>query len=288
MSVGTYIGALKQNFGQYVVRPLNAFGLGGFIFDVEGDTTITLGAEITDHYVEDNTAIQDHIAIRPQVVTLRSYVGEVVHYADDSRPTTLQRVTRKLTTINGYLPPITKAAKQLKDLIKVQDSVITTGDIGAANRSISALYDDARRYSLNTDALSLANATDIWSLAKNLNPPIDKKSQAYMYFKSLMEQKILVSLQTPFEFVNNMAIESITAYESEDSKFIADFSITLKKIRQASTQNAPFDPNKYQSRTGIQRSGEVNSGKTQGTKVDESILSTLTPDALRDIIKGGF
>ena len=60
---------LIDSLKQYVVTPLNAFGVGGFVFDSEGDTTVNLSADITDHYLEDNTSVQDHIAIKPKRVT---------------------------------------------------------------------------------------------------------------------------------------------------------------------------------------------------------------------------
>ncbi len=37
----------------YVVSPLNAFGIGGFVFNVQGDGVAQLSTDITDHYTED-------------------------------------------------------------------------------------------------------------------------------------------------------------------------------------------------------------------------------------------
>jgi len=78
----TPFNSVKDAFGKYVVAPITQFGLGGFVFDVEGATNIDLTADITDHYTEDNVAVQDHIALRPKRIRLDTYVGEVV-YRDD-------------------------------------------------------------------------------------------------------------------------------------------------------------------------------------------------------------
>ena len=58
----------------YVLVP----NIGYFIFDIDGTTTHTLESDITDHYTENNTAIQDHWALKPEKITLKNYQGELV------------------------------------------------------------------------------------------------------------------------------------------------------------------------------------------------------------------
>lgn len=244
------LDAFKDSFGQYVVTPISAFGIGGFVFDVEGDTTHSLGAEITDHYTEANYAVQDHIAIKPKKITLKNYVGELVYRPNGDGNTTLQKVARKLTVLGSYLPALSNGGKQVQSLLtETQDSI-----------------------SFNT---ALNSAVNVYSIFKNLNPPIPRQQQAYQYFKALMEQKVLVSVQTPFEYASNMAIESIVATQPEGSKFISDFAITLKEIRLAKTKTkdfsytVPLDPT-----NAAQTADQVNAGKTQGvSKPVDSILS---------------
>ena len=60
-----------------------------------------------------------------------------------------------------------------------------------------------------------------------------------MYFKVFWEKKILFSVQTPFEFLQNMAIESIIARQDETTRYISDFTITLKQMRFATLGTAP-------------------------------------------------
>jgi hypothetical protein len=233
------LDVLAQGVNKYIVTPLNAFGLGGFVFDIEGETTANLSAEITDHYLEDNSAIQDHIAIRPKKVTLKSYVGELVYREDDSTDTFFQKVVQKLTTLVAYRPSIARAAQQAIDVFK-------EGKISD--------------FSLDNITLETVNkTTDYWAFVKNLGPNQSRQQRAYLYFKALMEGKFLVSVQTPFEFMNNMAIESIVAIQSEDSRFISDFSITLKEIRTVSILNVAADATRYVTREGTAE--EINQGR---------------------------
>ena len=269
--------ALTSALNRYVVRPSNAFGLGGFVFDVEGDATVNLKAEITDHFLEDNSAIQDHIAIKPKKVTLKSYVGELVYEPDGNETTFVEKTVRKLTVLNGYLPVLTSAAESLKDF-NAKDLSSATDIIG------------------NVTSQTINKATDYYALAKNLLNADSRQQEAYQYFKALMEQKILISLQTPFEYVNNMAIESVTAFQGEGSKFISDFTITLKEIRVVEILNSPTGSSTYQveqgddddlqgrakeQNDGIENIGSV-SGRTTDYSVEPFLPSVGLPDDLID------
>lgn len=214
------LSLFSDGLKQYVVAPVNAFGLGGFVFDVEGDSTLNLSTEITDHYLEDNSSVQDHISIRPKRVILRRYVGELVYEPEQGLASTVQSMVQKLTALSSFLPTLSKGAEQIFSL-KSQDI------------TFNKLRD-------SVSSLTVNQLTDYWAFGKNLlGGQSSRQQQAYMYLKSLMEQRILVSLQTPFEFVNNMAIESITAVQPEGSKYISDFTIVLKQIRFAQLITAP-------------------------------------------------
>jgi Dit-like phage tail protein len=209
------LDSIIADLQSYIVAPLNAFGLGGFVFDAEGESTAYLAAEITDHYTEDNRALQDHIAIKPKRVTLKGYVGEVVYNAPGSGNGILQTAVQKLTEISSYLPSVSAYATQAQELI--QNPVSST--------------------------LTLSDASNIYGIVKNLiNSTGDQARQqnAYMYFKALMSQGILMGVQTPWEFMSNMAIESVTAIQPEVSKYMTDFAVTLKQIRIAKTLTGAY------------------------------------------------
>jgi len=233
------LNSLISSFTQYIVRPVNAFGLGGFVFDVEGDTTVSITTEITDNYTEDNSTIQDHIAVKPKRVTLSNYVGELSYRTNDSGNTLIQKAVQKLTVLSNYLPKLTAGAAQAKSIFEGKSTF------------------------KDFTSTSISSVADLWSTVKNLTPPTEKQQAAYMYFKSLAEQKIILSVQTPFEYMANMAIESITAVQSADSRYISEFTITLKEIRYAKTKTISFDSSKYRSKSaGL--AGTTPVGTTSG------------------------
>jgi len=243
---------IQENFGKYIVTPVNAFGLGGFTFDIEGDSTIRSDSEITDHYLEDNDVAQDHIAIKPQRVTLRSYVGELVYRVDPATNTNVQKVAQKLTTLGAYLPELSKAAQQVQSTLTLAAAAFTPAGLG-------------KLISTTLTSPNLNNIVDLWALTKNVNPGASKQQQAFLYFEALQQQRVLVSLQTPFKFVTNMAIESIVANQDETTRTMCDFSITLKKIRTVDVQTVSFDPSKYQNRSQQQNQTTSQLGNNQGS-----------------------
>src|ERR1700729_4349756 len=71
------------------------------LFHYEGEQVVSLQSDITDHYIEDNTALQDQIALKPEEVTTHGFIGEL----NDVAPPILaavQAIADKLTVIDAY------------------------------------------------------------------------------------------------------------------------------------------------------------------------------------------
>jgi hypothetical protein len=244
--------------------------LGGFVFDVAGESTANLSADITDHYTEDNEALQDHIAIRPKKITLKGYVGEVVYNGGGSSNTALQQAVQKLTELSSFLPTLSAAASQ------IQQSASTPTDSNIA----------------------LSDAANIYGLVQNLLGATGNQARqqnAYTYFKALMNQKVLMGVQTPWEFMTNMAIETITAIQPEGSIYITDFAVTLKEIRIAQVASTAYTANpsgglgssstnpagtpgaaslgQFQGVAAAQASPQVPIGNVPGASLPSSLLS---------------
>lgn len=217
-SVSGGIDSLQSALTQYVVSPLNAFGIGGFVFDVEGQSTANLTAEVTDHYAENNSFLQDNIAVRPKQYILRGYVGELVDRVNTDGTSTIATLTQKLTEVNAMLPQLSAGVQQAQGLF-------AGGGFSSFGSAIDTL----------TAADSLGGISSLYGAVKNLLPAT-KQQAAFQFFKSLWMSKILVSLQTPFEFISSMAVINVIAIQQEPSNSIMDFAITLKEIRYAQTK----------------------------------------------------
>lgn len=66
-----------------IVRPNNPpAGIAGFLFDYDAESFMELISEITDNAVEDNTSLQDNIALLPERFTTRGMIAELTDAAE--------------------------------------------------------------------------------------------------------------------------------------------------------------------------------------------------------------
>lgn len=247
------IAKIQDSLNKYVIAPAAIFGLAGFAFDVEAESTTRLHAEVTDHYVEDNTVINDHMAIRPSEITFKSYVGELVYLEESKAENFIQDAIQKLTILSPLLPEISDSAKIIQNKYRNMN-VMSLGEITGD---------------------TLNQFRDIYALVKNLNPANEKQRQAYLYFKALMEAKTIMSYQSPFEFMTDMVITDVLAVQSADSKYIADFSITMKKIRFAKIETTDYKPEDNQGRGASTRAPVQNRGNVQGSIISDPLLDSI-------------
>lgn len=249
------IPALVDNVtSQFIVVPTGSpttIGVSGFIFDIIGNEEMMLDSEITDHYTEDNTSVQDQIALRPEQFTLGGYVGELVY--DLPNPfTDILTALSVLASVPGISP-----------VFQIQDS---------QNYSQLSLVTNSVASIINT-------AQNIYSLFSGYSTTATKQQNAFQYFYNLWLSRTLCEVETPWGILQNMAILSVRAKQDEITKLVSDFSVTFKAMRFASTSTTTSTGANLSSTAG--RSTQVlqgtdnatNSGSTTGTVIDNSVLS---------------
>ncbi len=242
---GKYIDCLAN---RYVVNPKNARGIGGFVFDYEGETAVRRQAEITDHWLEDNTAVQDHVAQKPVRITMRGFVGELVLRRDDfiTEVATLQN---KLTTVNAYLGSYTPGAVQTLSAALTQ----TQRTVAQINRSI-------------------ARAKNVVGLFSGAAPAQTAQQKAYAELESLYQSRQVFVVETPFKMFDNMLIESLNIMQPEETKFRSDIIVTLKQIRMVEVISEKNLINQKGGRLATQAQSQVDKGKTPGVEESSSVL----------------
>jgi hypothetical protein len=238
---------LDELANKYILKPKSANGIGGFVFDYEGEAGIHIRADITDHWAENNTAIQDHIAVHPTRITLRGLVGELVMAKPTGILGVLDAIQDKLGQVPAYLGKYTPQAlgKVQKAVSKAQSTVNTVDQALSRVQNIVGLFDKS--------VLGLT-----------------KQQKAYQKLQGLLVSKQLLIIVTPFGTHNNMVAESISLIQPEETKSIADISVTLKQMRFVDTQTtyAFFKG----GRLAQQSQSQTDKGKTTGAQADVSIL----------------
>ena len=102
----------------YVVQPADP-NSEIFLFDTRGEEEANLESDITDNYIEDNTAMQDHIGLKPMTITLRGYVGELTNKLDPDLAQLIQVDPESkipnltLAGVNPFLPKLTTQAQYI-------------------------------------------------------------------------------------------------------------------------------------------------------------------------------
>lgn len=231
------------NASQSFVGGLGTLGINGFVFDIAEECEVSLESEITDHYVEDGTAVQDHIALAPERVTLRGYVGEIVYDTGDDKGF-VREAAEKLTTVASYLPVVSNYANKIyNDIAKINldgDSVVT---------SIEKLFNVGG---------------DVYKAYRDINIPQDKQGEAFIYFEALRNSRKLLTVQTPYRYYTDMAIETVKIIQDAQSRDGSDIEVTLKKIRFAQvTTSTQFS---LASRLEQMASKVIDKGLVRGIK----------------------
>lgn len=179
------------------------------LFHYEAENSITIESDITDHYTEDNAAINDHIALRPEMIVVRGFIGEL----NDVVPKELQTIK----TLADKLVPIGAFAPQLSAT--------------ALNAYNQAYFIAQSAYKLGTTAVSTVK-----SLSGNDGAIQNKQQKAFTQFYGYWEKRALFTVQTPWAVFKNMAIKTLRAVQDAETATITDFEITFKQIRFAQTK----------------------------------------------------
>jgi hypothetical protein len=189
-----------------IVRPNNPpAGIGGFLFDIPGDEEVRLKSTITRHFVESTTPISDHIALDPEMVTLRGLVAELVN-GIPTQPT-VQAPPNPLPLLPVMQPPATPGQQE--------DSTAATT---TTDQQTSALASQQSIYQYFT-----ATAPNVVNLTR--------QNRAFLYFQQLWWGRQLMSVESPFGIWTNMAISEVRAVQSRNSRYISDFTVIFERIR---------------------------------------------------------
>jgi len=216
------------------------------LFDYEGTNTAEFRSDITDHFVEDNTAVQDQIALSPERITVKGFIGEL----NDVVPKALKPIkflADKLTTIGAYAPAIsTTAILAYNEALALYQTAANLADSAVA--SWSSLTGQQSQAVIGAGGLTPSNGNQT------------KQQIAFQQFYGYWRSRTLFTIQTPWAVFQNMAIEELSPVQDEKTRVITEFSITFKMIRTAMTITTRSISQTYQTRAASQAAGLVDLG----------------------------
>lgn len=179
----------------------------GFLFDIPQTERIRLAAQITDHFTEDNEAIQDHVAFDPIKLTLTGMVGELLY-----EKSAIEKYATMLFMTMGSIGAISpnKSLSALRFLSEAARLKSAANSVMASMRDIGALF-DAGKYGKN------------------------RQQESFSKLQKLFYSRQVVKIETPWINLPSMILESIELSQEEDSKDRSYVTCSFKEIRVIGT-----------------------------------------------------
>jgi len=191
-----------------VIAPKGVRQIDAFAFDYKGDDVVDLSADATDNWLEDNHAAQDHISIKPVIVTLSGFVAELSMSSDlfSQFSGVISGIQNGLAQADAYLGRYTPGMtdRLLNALTQVQNVVIQAEQ-------------------------ALARGNQVLNLLTP-GPKMNKQQKAFAQLSSLWSSRVLFTVYTPFRVFENMAIINIRAVQPKGSRTMSDFIVTMKQF----------------------------------------------------------
>lgn len=196
------------------------------LFDYEGENSVTLKSDITDHYSENNESLQDQIALQPTIISTQGYIGELNDVVPDLLAP-IKAVADRLGPLSAYTPALSETA------IIAYNQAKTAYDIAMLLRTV---------------------AVSAWGTSDNQN----KQQKKYQEFQGYWKNRTLFTVQTPWAIYKNMAIDELRAVQDPDTRVLTTFEVRFKEIRFATTR--VLNSMQFQGRSAAQSSEQVNNG----------------------------
>lgn len=205
-----------------VVNILGSTGIAGFKFHIPKREQIKMQAEATDHYIDTNRPVQDHIALKPITITLNGLHGDYF-YSVNQIEDMLATVVPTLSLVKQFLPKLSDATKQVKE--KYYKNLKAKAFVKSTYEKKTNIYDNI---SSGLDAV-LLNREDLFSLAQQLYKLKSAQTRAFFFFEALWKSRAIFSVETTYRRYDNMVITSATPLRDENAD-ITDFTLTFKQL----------------------------------------------------------
>lgn len=238
------------NVGEAVVNILGANGIAGFRFHVPTSEQIKMENEITDHFIDTNSTINDHIAQKATVITLTGLQGEYfysVHEIQDM----LAKVVPTMSLVKQFLPKLSPATQQNK----IKKAQAEAARLHEQNNIITGGITKEKKD---------FNGIDLYKEFQNMYKLKSAQTRAFLFFEAMFKARALFSIETSYKRYDNVAILSLIPKRDENAD-ITDFTITFKQISFTESKSESIE--KSAGRTAQQMSKTVNKGIDKGLEV---------------------
>ncbi len=233
--------------------PLGVKQIGPFEFDFEGDESVDLDNEITDHWLEDNTAAQDHIAVKPVIISMKGKISELTFSAETSGLilAALSTVENSLSQADAYLGAYTPGITQtlLQTITQVQNVAIQIEQAAARVAQIASFFGPG--------------------------PQRNKQQSAFAVLSALRNARTIFTVYTPFQVFYSMAITSVRVTQPAGTKTISEFVVQMKQLQFTSNLSQSSFFTQYGGRAAFGNQPQTANGLTSGITTAASVIKAV-------------
>lgn len=236
-----------------IVAPPGVLQISGFAYDDEQEDHVILGNEITDHWVEDNTAVQDHIGLKPVVISLKGRISELTFSVTQQGLIlgALAAVENTLSQVPAYIGTYTPGVAQtlLTAITQAQNIAVQIEQAAARLQQLASFFAPG--------------------------PQRNKQQTAFATLSALRNARVFFTVYTPFQVFYNMAIENIDAVQPSGTRTVSDFTVTMKQIQFTNTLSQSSFQAQYGGRAVAGYQPPTSNGVTAGVTTATSTITSV-------------
>lgn len=246
--------------GTAIVSILSNTGIAGFKFNIPQKEQVQMQSDVTDHYVDTNNPVQDHIARKPVTITLQGLQGEYF-YSVNQIEDTLAKVIPTISLVKQFLPKLQPEVMRLKTFKRNYNNEIVK--VGAAHINAKVLTPISFREKFNV-AWDALDGVDLFKLFQEMYKIKSSQTRAFMFFEALWRQKAPFTVETTWKRYENMVITNVQPLRDNNAD-ITDFTLSFKQINVTASLYRSY--NNAAGRTRQQLAEIVKKGVDKGKKV---------------------
>lgn len=197
-------------------------GIGGFELDIRKEESIALQNSITDYYAEDNSSLQDNIALRPITFTINGVVGEHVIYGE--------AITSYTETLFNEVAPFLRLAEPF------------IGDFGSKFLEFAMIAESVYIEQLQKLAETIVKKMSEYYNVDYDGSDITQQEKAFRFFYTAYKSRELMEVTLPWVVLNNCAITSVEFSQPEETNTLTNVKISFKQMNFASTVSSAGSP----------------------------------------------
>ena len=201
--------------------------IAGYKFHILERESVKYEADITDHYIDTNRAVHDHIAWKPVTITLQGLQGRYFHdiIRDIGHSVEYYRVFNTVTSFLPITTPIVMVRKVKSTISRL------TGSSGIINMIANKFTSYAFGY-IKDWLRQLGN--DLISVYDNAVKIEDEQTKMFLYLEEMFKLGLAVTITTSWRSYDNMVITSLQPTRDGNGD-ITEFQVTFKQISTVSS-----------------------------------------------------